>query len=114
MRQNIQSIEFLYFNLTQTTFQIYNAENGTHIHKVSLRSCGIKENVLKVISLPHKATQVAVITSEKGSIIDIKSKKYIRSVPKWDGSCTKDGKFGLYAPARCENFAYMKMFLIFF
>lgn len=79
---------------------VYNAENGAHLHKVTLKTCGIKENVLKVLSLPHKSTQVAVITSEKGSIIDIKSKKYIRSVPKWDGSCTRDGKFGLYAPAR--------------
>lgn len=79
---------------------VYNAENGTHMHKTSLRGCGVKENVTVVISLPHKASQVAVVTSEKGSIIDVKSKKHIRSVPKWDGSCTKDGKFGLYAPAR--------------
>lgn len=70
------------------------------MHKVSLRNCGIKENVIRVISLPHKTTQVAVITNDKGCIIDIKSKKYIRSVLKWDGSCTKDGKFGLFAPAR--------------
>jgi hypothetical protein len=62
---------------------IYNAENGQFIHKVSLRACGIKENVVTVISLPHKSTQVAAITSEKGSIIDIKSKKFMRSVPKW-------------------------------
>jgi NACHT domain- and WD repeat-containing protein len=82
---------------------VYNAENGTHLHKTSLRGCGVKENVMTVISLPHKSTQVAVVTSEKGSIIDIKSKKHMRSVPKWDGSCTKDGKFGLYAPARLET-----------
>lgn len=82
------------------SLSVYNAENGTHIHKTSLRGCGVKENVISVISLPHKASQVAVVTIEKGSIIDIKSKKYIRSVPKWDGSCTKDGRFGLYAPAR--------------
>lgn len=79
---------------------VYNAENGTHLHKTSLKGCGVKENVISCFSLPHKSSQVAVTTSEKGSVIDIKSKRHVRSVPKWDGSCTKDGKFGLYAPAR--------------
>lgn len=46
---------------------VYNAESGAHLHKVTLRSCGIKENVIRVLSLPHKSTQVAVITSEKGN-----------------------------------------------
>lgn len=40
------------------------------------------------------------MTSEKGSVIDIKTKRHIRSIPKWGGSCTLDGKFGLYAPPR--------------
>ena len=82
------------------SLSVYNAENGNHLHKVSLRGCGIKECVLQVVSLPHKASQVAVVSSEKGGIIDIKTKKHMRSVPKWDGSCTKDGRFGLYAPTR--------------
>lgn len=50
--------------------------------------------------MPHKANQVAVISSEKGSIVDIKSKKHVRSIPKWGGHITKDGKCGLYAPTR--------------
>lgn len=41
-----------------------------------------------------------MIGSEKGCIIDIKTKRNVRSIPKWNGSCTKDGKFGLYAPSR--------------
>lgn len=41
-----------------------------------------------------------MIGSEKGSIIDIKTKRHVRSIPKWNGSCTRDGKFGLYAPSR--------------
>ena len=45
-------------------------------------------------------SQVALIDSDKGNIIDVKTKKFIRSVPKWGGRCTKDGKYGLYAPGR--------------
>uniref|UniRef100_T1GZ65 NWD2 C-terminal beta-propeller domain-containing protein n=1 Tax=Megaselia scalaris TaxID=36166 RepID=T1GZ65_MEGSC len=56
--------------------------------------------VFSLVPLPHKVNQVAVISSEKGSIIDIKGKKHMRNIPKWGGIITKDGKFGLYAPSR--------------
>lgn len=72
---------------------------GNHIHKIPLRGYNIKE-VLNVIQLPHKPTQIGVIGNEKGSIVDIKTKRHIRSILKWNGSCTHDGKFGLYAPNR--------------
>jgi NACHT domain- and WD repeat-containing protein len=78
---------------------VFNATTGTFIQKITMKGCGIKE-IQQVVPLPHKPNQVAVISSEKGSVMDIKSKKHIRSVPKWGGSCTRDGKFGLYAPAR--------------
>lgn len=50
--------------------------------------------------MPHKAHLLAVITTDKGAIIDIRNKKHLRTIPKWGGNCTKDGKFGLYAPSR--------------
>lgn len=58
------------------------------------------QEVISLVPMPHKANQVALISSEKGSIMDIKSKKHVRSIPKWGGSITKDGKSGLYAPTR--------------
>lgn len=72
---------------------------GNHIHKIPLRGYNIKE-VLNVIQLPHKPTQIGVVGNEKGTIIDIKTKRHIRSILKWNGSCTHDGKFGLFAPNR--------------
>lgn len=50
--------------------------------------------------MPHKSHLVAVITTDKGAIIDIRSKKCLRTIPKWSGSITSDGKYGLYAPSR--------------
>lgn len=50
--------------------------------------------------MPHKGHLVAVMTTDKGAIVDIRSKRHVRTVPKWGGICTKDGKYGLYAPAR--------------
>lgn len=78
---------------------VYNAVNGQHLHKVTLKGCSIKE-ILSLIPMPHKPNYVAVIAHEKGSIMDIKTKKQVRSIPKWQGHCTKDGKYGLYAPSR--------------
>lgn len=78
---------------------VYSASNGTFISKILLKGCPIKE-IVSLVPMPHKASQVAVISGEKGSIIDIKSKKHIRTIPKWGGSITKDGKHGIYAPSR--------------
>lgn len=58
------------------------------------------QDVNNVVAMPHKGHLIAVISSDKGAIMDIRNKKYIRSVPKWGGSVTKDGKHGLYAPSR--------------
>lgn len=58
------------------------------------------QEVNTLIAMPHKAHLVAVTATDKGAIIDIKGKKLVRIVPKWGGICTKDGKYGLYAPQR--------------
>lgn len=52
------------------------------------------------MAMPHKPQQVAVMSNEKGTIVDIKTRKPVRTIPKWGGSTTKDGKYGLYAPTR--------------
>ena len=78
---------------------VYNATNGNLVHKISLKASGIKD-VGTLVAMPHKGHLIAVMNIDKGGIIDIKSKKHLRSVPKWGGSVTKDGKYGLYAPSR--------------
>ncbi|KAJ8954195.1 hypothetical protein NQ318_005790 [Aromia moschata] len=78
---------------------VYNAENGNLVHRISLKSSGIKD-ILGLVAMPHKGHLIAVLTTDKGAIIDIRTKKHLRTVPKWGGSITKDGKYGLYAPQR--------------
>ena len=46
---------------------------------------------------PH---YVILVDAEKSSIFNIKEKKFIRSISKWNGLLTKDDKFGIYAPTR--------------
>lgn len=53
-----------------------------------------------LVAMPNKASLISVIDPDKGSVFDIKLKRMIRTIPKWGGMCTKDGKTGLYAPSR--------------
>ena len=58
------------------------------------------QDIGMLIAMPHKAHLVAAIDPEKGTIFDIRKKHIVRTVAKWTGGCTKDGKYGLYAPSR--------------
>lgn len=58
------------------------------------------QDAVMLVAMPNKASLVAVIDPDKGSVFDIKTKRLVRTVPKWGGMCTKDGKTGLYAPSR--------------
>ena len=40
--------------------------------------------------------QVALIDQDKGNIMDIKNKKYVRAIPVWGGACSSDGRYGTY------------------
>ena len=56
--------------------------------------------VTMIVGLPDKPFQVALIDQEKGNIMDIKNKKFVRSIPEWGGVTTSCGRYGLYAPSK--------------
>jgi len=58
------------------------------------------QDIMFIVAMPHRANLVAVINPDKGMLFDIRTKKFLKSIPKWGGFCTKDGKYGLYAPTR--------------
>lgn len=53
-----------------------------------------------MVAMPNKPNLVALVDAEKATILDIKGKRAGRTIPRWGGCCTRDGKFGLYAPSR--------------
>lgn len=77
---------------------VHHAQTGAFIHKFGLKP-GMKD-VAGLVTMPNKGSWIGVILSDKGAVYDAKSKKYVRTVPKWCGSCTSDSKYGLYAPSR--------------
>ena len=44
----------------------------------------------------HFCLQVALIDQDKGNIMDIKNKKYVRAIPVWGGACSSDGRYGTH------------------
>lgn len=78
---------------------VYNAKTGTRLYNLQLKYQNYIE-YSHIIAMPHDSNLIAVIDSEKGNILDLKKKAVIRSAPRWNGQVMKDGKTGLYAPAR--------------
>jgi WD40 repeat protein len=77
---------------------IHSVKTGQLVDKVMVKYPGFKE-VKTMVPLPDKPSQVAFIDVEKGNLMDISQRKFIKSIPFWDGTCSKDGRYGLYAPA---------------
>ncbi|XP_015602008.1 NACHT and WD repeat domain-containing protein 2 isoform X2 [Cephus cinctus] len=78
---------------------IYSAKTGLLISKLSIKIPGFKD-IVSIVPMPNRAQWIGIIGSDKGSIMDINKKKIVRSIPKWSGNMSKDGKYTLYAPSR--------------
>ncbi|XP_033222269.1 NACHT and WD repeat domain-containing protein 2 [Belonocnema kinseyi] len=78
---------------------VYNAKTGALINKIQVKLPGFKD-IVSVVPMPNKAQWTGIIGSDKGSIMDIGKKKIIRTIPKWSGNISRDGKYTLYAPSR--------------
>ncbi|XP_026300938.1 NACHT and WD repeat domain-containing protein 2 isoform X2 [Apis mellifera] len=78
---------------------IYNANTGALINKIPIRLPGFRD-ILCITPMPNKSYWVGIIGSDKGIILDINKKKIIRTILKWSGNISKDGKYTLYAPSR--------------
>ncbi|KAL8615116.1 hypothetical protein ACOMHN_054485 [Nucella lapillus] len=78
---------------------VFHAKTGTLLYNLQLKYANYRE-CHSVVAMQHDPNQVAIIDEEKGNILDLKKKTLIRSVPRWNGMATRNGKKGLFAPAR--------------
>ncbi|KAL4712468.1 hypothetical protein ACJJTC_007484 [Scirpophaga incertulas] len=78
---------------------VFHTKTGARLHRIPIKNSGIKD-MQSIVALPHKPLWVAVVGNDKAGIVDIKSKRHVRIVPRWNGACTRDGKTGLCAPTR--------------
>ncbi|XP_050388645.1 NACHT and WD repeat domain-containing protein 2 [Patella vulgata] len=78
---------------------VYHAKVGTLMYNLQLKYNNYKDYT-HLVSLPHDSQFIAVIDSEKANILDLKKKTLVRSVYKWNGVATSNGKTGFDAPSR--------------
>ena len=103
---------------------VFQSQTGVLVHKFIPRYQGAKKDQAgQLIPVPGKATQVALMDQDKGTkwntlldmvetyfirkfislkgvVFDVRTKKHIRTIRRWSGQVTKDGRLGLYAPSR--------------
>ena len=81
------------------TLFAFDVETGEVLHKFLVKYQNFKD-VTKIVSVPDKPGQVALIDQDKGNMIDIAKKAWVRSIPNWGGASDKSGRYGLYAPPK--------------
>jgi WD40 repeat protein len=77
---------------------VHHAERGYLIHNIKLSFS--LPNLPTLVAMHRNAYMVAVVDAEKGTIINCRDKKMVRSIKNWNGRLTSDDKFGLFAPTR--------------
>lgn len=79
---------------------IHLAADGSHVHNVKLQYPNYTSDFTQMVPMHKNPHYIALIDADKGNLINVKDKKFVRSIQKWNGRATKDDKFGLYAPTR--------------
>ena len=58
------------------------------------------KDVTNLVAVTERPYIVALLEKEKTNLYDVKSKRWIKTIQSWTGVTTKDGRWGLSAPAR--------------
>lgn len=77
--------------------QVYHGRTGSAQYEIQHAYPDYKD-FTHLVAMQKDAHLIALIDEEKGNIIDLKKKSFVRSVKKWNGICTQNGRYGLYAP----------------
>jgi hypothetical protein len=45
------------------------------------------KDITLMVAIPDKPSLVALIDMDKGSMVDVRNKKFVKSIPQWGGKC---------------------------
>ena len=65
---------------------VHHADNGSLLQKFPVKYPHFKD-VQMIVPVPDKSYEIALIDQDKGNIMDIRHRKFIRSIPHWGGKC---------------------------
>ena len=64
---------------------IHNADNGSPLHKFPVKYPHFKD-IQMIVPVPDKDCEIALIDQDKGNIVNIKHRKFLRSILHWGGT----------------------------
>jgi hypothetical protein len=81
------------------TLYVFHTDSGEFLHKVLIKNANVKD-ITSLVTVKDKHNMIALLEIDKANIYDLKNKKYLKTIPHWNGVNTKDGRYGLSAPTR--------------
>ena len=88
---------------SKDTFFVYKSADGELSHKflVKYPSMNAKSSqAASILPMRDKPGQIVVIDQDKGNIIDLSNKRFVRSIRNWCGQSDNSGRYGIYAPSK--------------
>ena len=70
---------------------VHHADNGNLLQKFPVKYPNFKD-VQMIVPVPDKPYEIALIDQDKGNIMDIRHRKFIRSISHWGGKSNKNMK----------------------
>ena len=63
---------------------VYHLETGQFLHKFLVKYPNLKD-ITMIVAIPDKPSVVALIDQDKGNMVDVRNKKFVKSIPQWGG-----------------------------
>lgn len=79
---------------------IYLSETGELCHKITLKPETNVKEINNIVPLTGRPYFVALLEGDRANLYDVKNKKWIKTIPSWNGVTTSNGRWGLSAPTR--------------
>ena len=76
------------FEAERETLYVHHTESGEFLHKIPLKYPRIKA-VLSMAAVPDRPAVVALFDADKANLVDLKNRKFWRSLPQWNGAVTR-------------------------
>lgn len=81
------------------TLLVYTKETGTLLSESRPKFTSIK-GFHRIVAMPRHANRVALMGEDRGHVYDWKKRSFVKSLSRWNGTFTRDGRCGLYSPSR--------------
>ena len=84
MTADAQFIIALGSEKAKDTLFVYHLETGQFLHKFLVKYPNLKD-ISSMVAIPDKPSIVALIDQDKGNMIDVRNKKFVKAIPQWGG-----------------------------